>query len=181
MEIIDGVGGKPHVTAEQIGLSNVGVFGDTAYILPVGNMLGYNIVSANTIGIKDGIFILQGRRGCIEPGNVETCAIDTGTQNKRRHDLICIKYAKNPESKIESMMLEVVKGQEGAVGVDPTYSTGNINTGALLHYEPLYRVRLNGINIEGVDRLIRDYNSGEMLLEKINIIINTLRESVLGV
>lgn len=150
-EIIDGVGPQNHVTSDQVGLAQEGTIGAGAIILPVGQQLGYDIVSNNQVNIKDGVYVIQGKRGWIRPGTVEQCTIDTGNNGKYRNDLICIKYTKNAQSKVEEFSVEVVKGTPGAAGTDPTYTTGDINDGALESYAPIYRVRLNGINIIGVD------------------------------
>ena len=150
-EIIDGVGPQNHVTSDQVGLAQEGTIGAGAIILPVGQQLGYDIVSNNQVNIKDGVYLIQGKRGWIRPGTVEQCTIDTGNNGQYRNDLICVKYTKNAQSKVEEFSVEVVKGTPGAAGTDPTYTTGDINDGALENYAPIYRVRLNGINIIGVD------------------------------
>lgn len=150
-EIIDGVGPQNHVTSDQVGLAQEGTIGAGAIILPVGQQLGYDIVSNNQVNIKDGVYLIQGKRGWIRPGTVEQCTIDTGNNGQYRNDLICVKYTKNAQSKVEEFSVEVVKGTPGAAGTDPTYTTGDINDGALESYAPIYRVRLNGINIIGVD------------------------------
>lgn len=150
-EIIDGVGPQNHVTSDQVGLAQEGTIGAGAIILPVGQQLGYDIVSNNQVNIKDGVYVIQGKRGWIRPGTVEQCTIDTGNNGQYRNDLICIKYTKNAQSKVEEFSVEVMKGTPGAAGTDPTYTTGDINDGALESYAPIYRVRLNGINIIGVD------------------------------
>ena len=158
-EIIDGVGPQNHVTSDQVGLAQEGTIGAGAIILPVGQQLGYDIVSNNQVNIKDGVYLIQGKRGWIRPGTVEQCTIDTGNNGQYRNDLICIKYTKNAQSKVEEFSVEVVKGTPGAAGTDPTYTTGDINDGALESYTPIYRVRLNGINIVGVDLMASKINS----------------------
>lgn len=167
IKIIDGVGEKEHVTAEDVALSQIGTIGGDTYILEAGNNLGYQIISANEVDIKDGVFMVQGRRGCVIPGSVERCSIRTGSQGKKRNDLICVKYEKNTESKVETFTLEVVEGQEGASGIDPVLTTGDINAGATLHYAALYRVKINGITIDAVEQMAKTYKSGKNLEEQI--------------
>lgn len=159
IEIIDGVGPQNHVTSDQVGLSQAGTIGTGAIILPVGQQLGYEIVSNNQVNIKDGVYVIQGKRGWIRPGTVEQCTIQTGNNGQYRNDLICIKYTKNAQSKLEEFSIAVVKGTPGASGADPTYTTGDINDGALESYAPIYRVRLNGINIIGVDLMASKVSS----------------------
>lgn len=150
-EIIDGVGLSDHVTSDQVGASHAGSIGPGALILDYGESLAYSIVSNNQINIADGVFMIQGKRGWIIPGTVEQINIATGQNGQYRNDLICIKYSRDPESSVESFDFEVVQGTPGASGTDPTVTTGDINDGALESYSPIYRVRLNGINIAGVD------------------------------
>ena len=159
IEIIDGVGSENHVTSDQVGLSQAGTIGTGAIILPVGQQLGYEIVSNNQVNIKDGVYVIQGKRGWIRSGTVEQCTIQTGNNGQYRNDLICIKYTKNAQSKVEEFSIAVVKGTPGASGADPTYTTGDINDGALESYAPIYRVRLNGINIIGVDLMASKVSS----------------------
>lgn len=158
-EIIDGVGTQNHVTSDQVGLSQAGMIGSGAIILPVGQQLGYDIISNNQVNIKDGVYVIQGKRGWIQTGTVEQCTIDTGNNGQYRNDLICVKYTKDAQSKVEQFAIAVVKGTPGAAGTDPTYTTGDINNGALESYTPIYRVRLNGINIVGVDLMASKINS----------------------
>lgn len=158
-EIIDGVGTQNHVTSDQVGLSQAGMIGSGAIILPVGEQLGYDIISNNQVNIKDGVYVIQGKRGWIQTGTVEQCTIDTGNNGQYRNDLICVKYTKDAQSKVEQFAIAVVKGTPGAAGTDPTYTTGDINNGALESYTPIYRVRLNGINIVGVDLMASKINS----------------------
>ena len=50
-EIIDGVGPQNHVTSDQVGLAQEGTIGAGAIILPVGQQLGYDIVSNNQVNL----------------------------------------------------------------------------------------------------------------------------------
>ena len=159
IEIIDGVGTTNHVTSDQIGLSQAATITGDTVILNTGEKLGYELVSNNQVNIKDGIFMIQGKRGWIAPGDVEECIIETGNAGQFRNDLICIKYEKETSSRVETFSLEVVRGTPGAAAIDPTVTTGDINGGALLHYEPIYRVKLNGINITAVELLVKDISS----------------------
>ena len=159
LEIIDGVGTSSHVTSDQVGLAQTGTVTPDAVILNVGEKLAYEIVSNNQVNVKDGTFMIQGKRGCIAPGTVEACEIANGTAGLYRNDLICIKYTKDAETKVEEYTIEVVQGTPGEQGTDPTVTTGDINDGALLHYEPIYRVKLNGINITAVELLVKDISS----------------------
>lgn len=172
LEIIDGVGTSSHVTSDQVGLAQTGTVTPDAVILNVGEKLAYEIVSNNQVNIKDGTFMIQGKRGCIAPGTVEACEIANGTAGLYRNDLICIKYTKDAETKVEEYTIEVVQGTPGEQGTDPTVTTGDINDGALVHYAPLYRVVINGLNIESVTLLFSDVK-GLKALEQLIGSLNT--------
>lgn len=172
LEIIDGVGTSSHVTSDQVGLAQTGTVTPDAVILNVGEKLAYEIVSNNQVNVKDGTFMIQGKRGCIAPGTVEACEIANGTAGLYRNDLICIKYTKNAETKVEEYTIEVVQGTPGEQGTDPTVTTGDINDGALVHYAPLYRVVINGLNIESVTLLFSDVK-GLKALEQLIGELNT--------
>ena len=105
MQIIDGYCGVPNIYADDIGEYNISMYGEGDYVLPVGEKLGYELVSNNEVKIKDGIFITQGRRGLIKKGSTESCAIENGTQDEKRNDLIVIEYAKDGVTQEESHTL----------------------------------------------------------------------------
>ena len=150
MQIIDGYTEAPNIYPEDIGEYNIAVFGSGDIVFPVGEQLGYTVVSNNQINVSDGVFMTQGRRGVIKKGSVESCVIDNGTQGQYRNDLIVIEYAKDGSGH-ESHTLKVIKGTSGTSAVDPAVVTGDIQGGDSLHQMPLYRVRLNGLNIEAVE------------------------------
>ena len=153
MQIIDGYCGVPNIYADDIGEYNISMYGEGDYVLPVGEKLGYELVSNNEVKIKDGFFITQGRRGLIKKGSTESCAIENGTQDEKRNDLIVIEYAKDGVTQEESHTLKVIKGTPGAEAADPEVVTGDIPGGDVLHQMPLYRVKLDGLNVTAVEQL----------------------------
>lgn len=155
MQIIDGYCGAPNIYADDIGEYNISMYGDGDYVLSVGEKLGYELVSNNEVKIKDGFFITQGRRGLIKKGDTESCVIENGTQAEKRNDLIVIEYAKDGITQKESHTLKVIKGTPGSEAKDPDIVTGNISRGDILHQMPLYRVKLDGINVTAVEKLFK--------------------------
>lgn len=153
MQIIDGYVGAPNIYADVIGEHNISMYGSGDYVLNVGECLGYELISNNEIRIKDGMFITQGRRGYIKKGTTEVCQIDNGAQTGKRNDLIVIEYAKDLSTQVESHTIRVLKGIPGAEASDPEITTGNIPDGAVLHQMPLYRVKIEGLNVVAVEQL----------------------------
>lgn len=153
MELVDGYYGRSHITSDQMGDLNMGIFGTGSYVFALGYSLAHEIVTNNKILIKDGAFVHQGRRGVIKVGTTETAIIENGAQNMKRNDLICIRYQKNTTTAIESFTPVVIKGTQGTTATDPTPVNGVIRSGSVTCDFPIKRVRLNGLSIEGVDNL----------------------------
>ena len=170
MQIIDGYCGTPNIYADDIGEYNISMYGEGDYVLPVGERLGYELVSNNEVKIKDGLFITQGRRGLIKKGSTESCAIENGTQDEKRNDLIIIEYAKDGITQEESHTLKVLKGTPGAEAADPEITTGDIPGGDILHQMPLYRVKLDGLNVTAVEQL---FEMGSIAPETVDPMVAT--------
>ncbi len=152
--MVDGYAGTPHITAPQVGDYNAGITGVGSCVFNVGEKLRAESVNANTVRIYDGSFLFQGyRRGGIQTGSYEDVTIENGTQDQKRNDIIAVRYEKDSASQTESFSLAVLKGTPGADGEDPSYTAGDIREGDLVCYMPLYRVRLEGINLTGLEPL----------------------------
>lgn len=145
--------GKAHVTADQIGDYNAGVSG-SGCVLNVGEKLRAEIINANLVRIYDGAFIFQGyRRSGITAGSYEDVTIENGTQAQKRNDLICAKYEKDAATSKENLTLVVIKGTPGDTASDPEIPEGDVRSGSAVCYMPLYRVKLDGINLTAVEKL----------------------------
>ena len=145
--------GKAHVTADQIGDYNAGVSG-SGCVLNVGEKLRAEIVNTNLVRIYDGAFIFQGyRRSGITAGSYEDVTIENGTQAQKRNDLICAKYEKDAATSKENLTLVVIKGTPGDTASDPEIQEGDVRSGSAVCYMPLYRVKLDGINLTAVEKL----------------------------
>lgn len=153
LKIVTGKTDEAHVTSDDDAALNTGIFGTTSVVFAVGEELTAEIVSANSIKIKDGDFSFQGKIGRILPSTYETVAIENGVIGYNRNDIISVKYQKS-ESGIESMALFVTQGTatEGTVE-DPSIDIGNIRNGDTTAYFPLYRVKISDLSIEAVEPL----------------------------
>lgn len=153
VHLVTGYAGKEHITSADHGAYNAGTYGPGKYVLRTGNMFAAEVISNNLIKIKDGDLINQGRHINIAVNDYEECEIDNGQQSLKRNDLIVVRYTKNNETMIETAQVLVLKGVSSATPADPKYVTGDILNGAETDDFPLYRVRLNGLNIEKVEPL----------------------------
>lgn len=154
MKIITGATGATHVTSNNDGEFNQGILGDGLIVFTNGHALDAQISNNNLITVLDGDLVFQGRHALIEPETNEELTISTGAIDKNRNDLIVARYAIDTETGYESLTLEVIEGTETSGSpADPAITEGVIRTGATLAEVPLYRVRIEGINIVGLDKL----------------------------
>lgn len=124
-------------------------------IFEYGNMFEYTLVSANLIRLADGFAQIQGRNYIIYPSETVDVEISSGTQSMYRYDLICLQFEK--DSDVESMSIVCIEGEESdTTPVDPTLTQDDTLASGTTYQMPLYRVRLDGINVDGVDDL-REY------------------------
>lgn len=166
MNIIWGYGANPHITAQQLRDTYVGIFGDDTYILDVGSKLAATVISATEVQIADGVMVAQGCTASIENGMSESLVIANGTQGMLRRDLIVAQYTKNNGTGVENMSLAVKTGTPAASNpATPAYTTGSIADGDTLVEFPLYQVNLDGISITSVDALVDTVSVPSMVEE----------------
>ena len=155
MNIIWGYKADPHITAQQLRNTYIGIFGDGTHILGVGSNLAATVVSATEVQIADGVMIAQGCTASIEAGVTESLIIANGSQGMLRKDLIVAQYTKNSGTGVENMSLAVKTGAPAASNpATPAYTIGSIADGDTLVEFPLYLVNLDGITITSVERLV---------------------------
>lgn len=144
MRIITGALGEPHVTSNDDGELNQAIFGKKLTILPVGNKLAYEVIDNNTIRIKDGDLIMQGRHALINPNETEDVTIESATIGYNRKDLIVVHYEMDTQTGFEDISLRVLKGTEtSGTPQPPEYTEGDIRTGSMVAELPLYIVTIN--------------------------------------
>ncbi len=153
IHIVTGYAGKEHVTSADAGSMNAGIVGTGRYVMQTAEQFAAEIVSNNLIKVKSGDLMNQGRHMRIDVNDYEEVTIQNGAQSVFRNDLIVARYKKDPSTLIETTEIVVIKGTAGATATDPTYTSGDILAGATQDDFPLYRVLLNGLNIEKVTPL----------------------------
>ena len=152
MHLVTGRAGSAHINSDMVGRFNAGIIGHDAYILDTQNGLTATIESANAVTIATGDAIVQGRHVTNE--SPETLTIQSGGQGVSRYDLIVIRYTNN--GGIESASLAVITGTPSANPADPAYNNGSILDGETTVDIPLYRVVIDGLNIDRVDTLAQN-------------------------
>ena len=166
IHLVTGYAGKEHITAADKGAYQAGIVGAGKYVLQSGNMFEAEIISNNLIKVKDGDLLNQGRHVHIAVNDYEECSIENGTQSMKRNDLIVVRYTRDTESGIETAQMLVLKGTPGATATDPSYITGNILHGDAVDDFLLYRVKLDGLSIVGVEPLFSTIAPYKDLVEK---------------
>lgn len=150
MEIVTGSTGEVHVTPidDAVRNSNSGYSEDRVVFDFFENFNAIGI-TANEVRVYSGYGMNQGRIFKIDREEYDTVTIRNGSVGYKRADLIVARYTMNSQTGFEDISLAVIEGQSGTDYVDPVWTTGNINEGDTLDDFPLYRVKLNGIVMDG--------------------------------
>lgn len=152
LHLVTGYAGEAHITSADHGSLNAAIFGEENCVLNRGRNLSASAIASNTVRVLDGDLLLQGRHVRLE-GYVDL-TITSGTQGRKRHDLIVARYTKNSTTGVEECNLVVIKGTVSTSPSDPAYTEGDILDGTAIQTNfPLYRVVLNGVNLESVTPL----------------------------
>lgn len=155
MEIVTGSTGQVHVTPidDAVRNGNVGYVNDKVVFTYYEN-LAAQAITANQVRVFSGYGMNQGRLFKIPKDTYDNVTIENGTSGYKRVDLIIARYEMDSQTGFESIDLVVKKGQNSNSYEDPTVDySGDINAGDEKDDFPLYRVKLNGLVIEGVERL----------------------------
>lgn len=168
MQLITGYTGTPHVTGADDAIRNtmLGEFGGKG-VLPVFEQFEAHAITANEVRVYSGYGINQGRLFRIDRNSYDVATIENGATGKLRSDLIVARYVCEQETGIESMSLVVIKGTPGSEYVDPEYNTGDLMEGDLIDDFLLYRVKVNGVQIESLTPLFETYDSMIGGIEKV--------------
>lgn len=150
-------------SAQQDADLHAGIIGNSAIVLPVGSKCKAEIMSSNKIRVYDGEFICQGRRFNQPYGESADFTLDNGSQGTVRYDIIGLKFFRNSEGK-ESCETFVYKN----VGESGNVYEEDIREGATSSYVSMYRIKLNGINIESVTPLFVVIDPVEVLMETLD-------------
>lgn len=170
LHLVIGYAGAEHIQSQDTGSFNIAAFGGGQYVLDHGNKFAATLLAGNTVQIKDGDMLMQGRHIRLAAGTVEELAIDNGTVGMKRNDLIVARYTKNSGTGVEAAQFVVIKGTESAsTPSDPEYNTGTITDGnALINDFPIYRVSLDGTDITVSEPLFEVHKKVEDALDALD-------------
>lgn len=148
MEIVTGYTGQNHIESGDVQALLRGIMGKNLYILNSCECLEAEIVNANTIRINSGDLIFQGVHCRIPYGESDTVTIANGASGYNRTDVIAIRYEKDAETDEESVSWAYYRG--GSNGKPPAVTKGNIEEGALVAEEVVFKIFFNGITPESI-------------------------------
>lgn len=154
INLVTGSYGSNHVTSADDGSLFAAIMGRGQYVL---EGFDHEIVDNNTIRIKSGDLLINGRHAKINHGGSVNAAIENGTAGMNRIDLIVVTYRNS--GGVESADIDVLKGTAttGSAQV-PSYTPGDILNDDSVVQMPLFRVNITGINITSVDVLYKRTN-----------------------
>lgn len=149
-----GPSAEPHIYAEDDASIFQCMFGEDG-ILDIGSKLELSIQSNNLVRMSDGVLCIGGHIGRVKYADYVDLTIDNGETGYNRNDLIIGSFSNTGEHTIDTFEPQVVKGTP-ATGdaVDPTLTEGSLYEGEHLRQAAVARVRLEGLNIVGVDMLL---------------------------
>ena len=171
MKIVTGSTGANHVTANDDGGLYASIFGEGCYVLSAGDRFACTILNDTQVQIGSGEGLMYGRHIRTPKGSADLLTIAAGAAGYNRSDIIAARYRNN--GGIESVDLVVLTGTSTTgAAADPSYTQGDISTGANESYMPLYRVRLSGASIAGVDQLytLRDVAGDSHVLADVTVV-----------
>lgn len=142
---------EPHITPLQDSMWHRGMAGIDSCVFNFFENFAAEVSSNNSVKIRSGIGMIQGRYFCVEPSTYDEVTIANGTQGERRKDLIVCRWTVDEEQKVQSGDWVVIQGTPTTGTPDaPPYTTGDLDAGDLIADMPFYEVTLDGINVTGV-------------------------------
>lgn len=151
LHLVTGYAGTAHITSDDHGSFNAAIIGDGSYVLNRGNTFAITVVTNNQIRISDGDILFQGRHIRLKENTYVDLAIENGAQGMYRNDLVVCRYTKDVTTAVEEANLVVIKGTASTTSnpTDPEYISGDLLTNHDLTVDfPLYRIPINGVNVQ---------------------------------
>ena len=142
---------EPHITPLQDSMWHRGMAGIDSCVFNFFENFAAEVSSNNSVKIRSGIGMIQGRYFCVEPSTYDEVTIANGTQGEKRKDLIVCRWTVDEEQKVQSGDWVVIQGAPTTgTPAAPSYTDGDLDAGDLIADMPFYEVTLDGINVTGV-------------------------------
>lgn len=155
MEIVSGLGEKPHVTSQQFRQVLEGTIGQKSYIITSGENLEPELAANNLLKIRSGMMSHHGNVSSVKIGTYDEVELTNGSQGMKRIDLVVNRYTRNAETNIEKNEWVVIMGTPVASNpVAPAYTVGNMQKGDLVDDCPVFELHYDGINVTEVKKML---------------------------
>lgn len=155
MEIVSGLGEKPHVTSQQFRQILEGTIGQKSYIITSGENLEPELAANNLLKIRSGMMSHHGNVSSVKIGTYDEVELTNGSQGMKRTDLVVNRYTRNAETNIEKNEWVVIMGTPVASNpVAPAYTVGNLQKGDLVDDCPVFELHYDGINVTEVKKML---------------------------
>lgn len=157
---------EPHIYAQDDASIYQSIFGDDC-VFDIGSKFKAQTLSSNKIRLSDGVMQIGGHIARIKYGDYEDVTITNGVSGKKRVTIIAGRF--QTTGTIDDMTLVTKDGVAGDTYVDPEINEGDLYQGASIREMPLYRVKLDGINIVSVEPMFyvrsrEQYDVGDLYL-----------------
>lgn len=143
---------SPHIFAEDDAAIYEALAGDDA-VFDIGKKMAATILSNNKVRIADGVICVGGHFGRIPYGEYVDVTIENGISGKKRNDLIVCSLETTGTGGTDTFSIAVKKGVAGVAASDPAIIRNNIYNAGRIREFPLYRVRIDGINITAAEAM----------------------------
>lgn len=171
MEIVSGLGEKPHVTSQQFRQILEGTIGQKSYIVTSGENLEPELAANNLLKIRSGMMSHHGNVSSVKIGTYDEVELTNGSQGMKRIDLVVNRYTRNAETNIEKNEWVVIMGTPVASNpVAPAYTVGNLQKGDLVDDCPVFELHYDGINVTEVKKMLSVLPNVAELNSKVNIL-----------
>lgn len=180
MEIVTGNTGRTHVTPidDAVRNSHLALITErVVYSVPNYESFRAQDVTANEVRVYSGYGSNQGRIFKIDENDFDSVTIENGSVNTKRMDLIVARYTMNQQTGFENISLVVIKGTTGADYTEPEHETGNINSGAVIDDFVLYKVYIDGIAIDHLEKMFEPLPDGGYIGE-VKALMDTINDKI---
>ena len=157
---------EPHIYAEDDAAIFQAMFGEDG-VSSIGQACKATVLSNNKVRIADGVLCVGGHFARIPYGEYVDCEIANGQSGKNRNDIIVAKFVTTGSGGIDTMTCEVKQGTASTTATDPTLTQNDIYKGGKIRELPLYRVKLEGLNITAVEQLFTVNPTNKDLSDKV--------------
>lgn len=144
---------EAHIYAEDDAAIYESIFG-TDGVLTIGQQCESQVISNNKVRVKDGVIVVGGHIARVPYGDYCDCEIANGQSGRNRNDIIIAKFVTTGSGGIDTYTLEVKQGAATTGdATDPALTQNNLYESGKIREMPLYRVKIEGLSIVGVEQM----------------------------